>query len=310
MQGFGMGRYRPPSSDPRLQPFNSTHPLGSRARKFYTEGILIVRFELPFHLFCSHCSTHIAQGTRFNAEKKLIGEYMSSKIWSFSCKCMQCGGRFEIKTDPKNAKYVVGEGCRERCMTWDPETIGGHAIFDNEQRKEKEEDAFANLDKKKQEEKKEKQRQSRIFQLESHSQKNWSDPYTLNSQLRSQFRKEKRRRTEQLEKDLNLKQRIGWNEDQVLVSPSTPATEKRDGERWKEAQLLARKETGMVKGKEKQQTAAQNLKERLMSNSRKKNDPFLQHITSFSPSSASTLSTSLGVKAAKQPKQATGSHQK
>ena len=40
-------------------------------------------------------------GVRYNAEKKKIGNYYSTPIYSFRCKCHLCSGWFEIQTDPK-----------------------------------------------------------------------------------------------------------------------------------------------------------------------------------------------------------------
>jgi hypothetical protein len=40
-------------------------------------------------------------GVRYNAEKKKIGSYYSTPIYSFRCKCHLCDGWFEIETDPK-----------------------------------------------------------------------------------------------------------------------------------------------------------------------------------------------------------------
>lgn len=40
-------------------------------------------------------------GVRYNAEKKKIGNYHSTPIYSFRCKCHLCSGWFEIQTDPK-----------------------------------------------------------------------------------------------------------------------------------------------------------------------------------------------------------------
>ena len=40
-------------------------------------------------------------GVRYNAEKKKIGNYYSTPIYSFRCKCHLCDGWFEIQTDPK-----------------------------------------------------------------------------------------------------------------------------------------------------------------------------------------------------------------
>lgn len=40
-------------------------------------------------------------GVRYNAEKKKIGMYYSTPMYSFRCKCHLCDGWFEIQTDPK-----------------------------------------------------------------------------------------------------------------------------------------------------------------------------------------------------------------
>lgn len=93
--------------------------MGDRARKL-DQGILITRFELPFNIWwyvclcrllvhdadLAHnpsgtCNNHIGMGVRYNAEKKKIGAYYSTPIFSFRCKCHLCDGWFEIQTDPK-----------------------------------------------------------------------------------------------------------------------------------------------------------------------------------------------------------------
>jgi coiled-coil domain-containing protein 130 len=51
---------------------------------------------------------------RFNAEKKQIGAYHSTKIWSFRMKTPCCQHAVEVQTDPKNAEYLVVSGAR-RC---------------------------------------------------------------------------------------------------------------------------------------------------------------------------------------------------
>ncbi|KAJ0295257.1 hypothetical protein COL922a_014075, partial [Colletotrichum nupharicola] len=96
MQGFNMGRYVPPDLEGTTtgNALHSKHPLGSRARHLQTKGALI--------------------GVRFNAEKKKVGNYHSTPIYSFRFKHSVCGGWIEIRTDPKNTAYVVTEGGRRR----------------------------------------------------------------------------------------------------------------------------------------------------------------------------------------------------
>ncbi|KAG8935519.1 hypothetical protein FRC02_007878 [Tulasnella sp. 418] len=102
MQGFN--RYIPPDYDPKkhhtLNDYQGKKALGDRERK-RDQGILIVRFELPFNIWCGTCNAHIGMGVRYNAEKKKIGNYYSTPIYSFRCKCHLCSGWFEIQTDPK-----------------------------------------------------------------------------------------------------------------------------------------------------------------------------------------------------------------
>jgi coiled-coil domain-containing protein 130 len=101
MQGFN--KYYPPDYDPSQGSLNTVrgkHALGDRARKL-DQGILITRFELPFNIWCLTCNNHIGMGVRYNAEKKKIGAYFSTPIFSFRCKCHLCDGWFEIQTDPK-----------------------------------------------------------------------------------------------------------------------------------------------------------------------------------------------------------------
>eukprot|EP00966_Prymnesium_polylepis_P288774 6670040-Prymnesium_polylepis.1 len=69
---------------------------------------------MPFNVRCTGCDNHIGKGVRFNAEKKAVGKYLSTKIWSFRmmCHCEDNTWRtdrsrnphfIEIHTDPKNA---------------------------------------------------------------------------------------------------------------------------------------------------------------------------------------------------------------
>lgn len=47
--------------------------------------LLGCRFEMPYHIWCGGCGSMIAQGVRFNAEKKQIGNYYSTKASSLAC---------------------------------------------------------------------------------------------------------------------------------------------------------------------------------------------------------------------------------
>ena len=88
-----------------------SNPLRKRMK---SDGVLVVRFEMPHNVWCCGCERHIAKGVRFNAEKKASGKYLSTTIWAFSMKCPSCPMIFKIKTDPKNADYEFIEGCRKQ----------------------------------------------------------------------------------------------------------------------------------------------------------------------------------------------------
>ena len=65
------------------------------------DGSVTIRFEMPFNIWCGGCNAHIAMGVRFNAQKKQVGDYFTTPIFSFRMKCPQCPNWFEIQTDPK-----------------------------------------------------------------------------------------------------------------------------------------------------------------------------------------------------------------
>ncbi|KAJ0492741.1 putative saf4/Yju2 protein [Helianthus annuus] len=48
----------------------------------------------------------IAKGVRFNAEKKLVGNYYSTKIWSFTMKSACCQHEIVIQTDQRTASIL------------------------------------------------------------------------------------------------------------------------------------------------------------------------------------------------------------
>jgi coiled-coil domain-containing protein 130 len=53
------------------------------------------------------CNNHIGMGVRYNAEKRKVGNYYSTPIYAFRCKCHLCDGWFEIRTDPKVRFYAL-----------------------------------------------------------------------------------------------------------------------------------------------------------------------------------------------------------
>ena len=127
-------KYYPPEWDPSkgsLNTFHGQHHLRERAKKIH-EGILVVRFEMPFDVWCSGCGEHVGKGVRYNAEKKAVGKYFSSKIWNFRMKCHLCDNYFEIETDPKANDYVCKSGLRKKNEEWQAKPEDQVAILPSE----------------------------------------------------------------------------------------------------------------------------------------------------------------------------------
>ncbi|TVY93172.1 Coiled-coil domain-containing protein [Lachnellula willkommii] len=191
MQGFNMGRYVPPDQEGVISgnKLHGKHALGARANKI-SQGILTVRFEMPYPIWCTHCPkpTIIGQGVRFNAEKKKVGNYFSSPIYSFRMKHIACGGVIEIRTDPKNTAYVVTEGARKRDLGEDKVEEGDIKIMTQEERETMRDNAFAALEGKVEDKKRLQHSKNRLEGLEELSEKQWEDPYERNQKVRKAFR--------------------------------------------------------------------------------------------------------------------------
>jgi coiled-coil domain-containing protein 130 len=235
MQGFNMGRYVPPDVEGTISgnALNKKHALGARASKLRTEGILTVRFEMPFGVWCGTCAkpTLIGQGVRFNAEKKKVGAYYSTPIWSFRMRHADCGGAIEIRTDPASAEYVVHEGGRRRDTGDDKDDslithasgilvgrIGGEILTEKEKDALRK-DAFARLEKTIEDRGVLIERSHRIAELEDVSHRAWEDPYAQNRRLRAAFRAGRKTREKEAASTEDLRERMSLGIDLV------PATE-------------------------------------------------------------------------------------
>jgi coiled-coil domain-containing protein 130 len=141
--------YYPPEFDPvkhkSLNKFNGQHPLRERAAKLATEGILVIRFEMPFHIFCDKCKGMIAKGERFNADKKTVGNYYSTKILEFSMRHI-CGCTIVITTDPKACEYIVTSGAVKKDESYTAAQAEVIDLMSEEERTKLRSDAFYALE--------------------------------------------------------------------------------------------------------------------------------------------------------------------
>ncbi|KAF1829664.1 DUF572-domain-containing protein [Decorospora gaudefroyi] len=210
-----MGRYYPPDAS-KPPTFNSTsHPLGKRANKI-SQGILTVRFELPFAVWCEHCTPPalIGQGVRFNAQKQKVGKYYSTPIWSFRMKHSACGGVWEIRTDPQKSEYVVVGGARRRdygSAERGPEAEEGDLkVLTEEERERRRGDAFAGLEGKMEDKWAQGKNGERVEELYEMSEV-WRDPYEINARMRNEFRAKRkiRRKEERYKEDMQNKFSLG-----------------------------------------------------------------------------------------------------
>eukprot|EP00325_Prymnesiales_sp_UTEX-LB-985_P002665 CAMPEP_0174702066 /NCGR_PEP_ID=MMETSP1094-20130205/6482_1 /TAXON_ID=156173 /ORGANISM="Chrysochromulina brevifilum, Strain UTEX LB 985" /LENGTH=410 /DNA_ID=CAMNT_0015899793 /DNA_START=147 /DNA_END=1379 /DNA_ORIENTATION=- len=198
--------YHPPDWDPRKQsraehaagpgaPKWKAHPLRERAKKL-DQGILTIRFEMPFNVRCSGCDNHIAKGVRFNAEKKSIGKYLSTKILSFRmlCHCEDGTSRtdqrrnphwIEIHTDPKNAEYVVAEGAIrvDDMSSLTADDLGVERTLDEDEAAKRAANPFYKL-----ETGGAKQRKPWLTQLQEKRDADWEDDFAANRALRKAHR--------------------------------------------------------------------------------------------------------------------------
>ncbi|KAI4357870.1 hypothetical protein L6164_001792 [Bauhinia variegata] len=190
--------YYPPEWDPSqgsLNKFHGQHALRERARKI-DQGILIIRFEMPFNIWCDGCNSMIAKGVRFNAEKKQVGNYYSTKIWSFTMKSACCRHEIVIQTDPKNTEYVIISGARKKTEDFDVEDAETFELPADEERG-KLADPFYRLEHQEQDLKKKKEAEPVLVRLQRLSDARHSDDYAINRALRAQLRSQKKRVAEE-----------------------------------------------------------------------------------------------------------------
>lgn len=304
-----MGRYIPPEYEgtTSANKLAGKHALGSRARKS-GQGILTVRFEMPFAIWCTTCPkpSIIGQGVRFNAEKKRVGNYHTTPIYSFRMKHVACGGFIEIRTDPKNTAYVVTEGAKKRDSGEDKVQEGEIWIKTEEEKERLANDAFAALEGKVEDKKQASSDQSRIEQLQRAKERHWEDPGEANRRLRETFRvgRKKRQRNQELIEGLKDRMSLGMDlleeteedrrraefvefgelggEGAIIKAQSRPLFQ--DSSNSKKALTKRIKTTKAASQAEKSKEA---LRKELGNNTRAVLDPFLKVDRSSTPAKSS-----------------------
>ncbi|KAI8057110.1 coiled-coil domain-containing protein 130-like protein [Syncephalis plumigaleata] len=274
-------KYYPPDWDPSkgsLNQYHGQHALRERARKL-NQGILIVRFELPFNIWCEGCDNHIGTGVRYNAEKKKIGNYYSTPILSFRMKCHLCANWIEIHTDPK--VLVKNEADKER----------------------REKNAFAQLEHGVEDKRKAASLAQRLTDIQTLNDKQWSSPDDQSSRLRKRFRTEKKVLIAKKKEADEIRERnsltipiVPESEEDVIAAKSISFGETLQEEQAKQRKLTAHalplfRNTRSTK--RQLATSKSNLAQQIILNTRRKMDPFLTS-NSFTSSSRSTATITNG----------------
>ncbi|PIA19273.1 DUF572-domain-containing protein [Coemansia reversa NRRL 1564] len=285
-----INKYYPPDWVPSkgsANAFVGQHPLRSRARKL-DQGVLIVRFEMPFNIFCGGCNGVIATGQRFNAEKKQIGNYYSTSIWSFRMKCNMCSQWLEIHTNPKDATYDVVRGARKKAIPEEDILLNEEDIVDLSCNTNATKDSRIHKMELLQARKRRKAKtMEQLNILKGESEKQWKDPDSANAQLRKIFREGRKQREENKRQSDEIRSRTGIGlpilpastEDSQHASFVQYGTSKDATSRKK----VKNKVVGRPMFKTATASAASDLKTKIMHRQLGKSDPFAsQYVGRFS----------------------------
>ncbi|KAI1886651.1 hypothetical protein AGOR_G00198000 [Albula goreensis] len=207
----GVNKYYPPDFDPAkhgsLNGYRNSHPLRERARKL-SQGILIIRFEMPYNIWCDGCKNHIGMGVRYNAEKKKVGNYYTTPIYRFRMKCHLCVNYIEMQTDPASCDYVIVSGARRKEERWDMAENEQILTTERTEKEKLETDAMYKLDHGGRDKEKLRTALPSLSELQE-MQSSWKDDFQINSALRRKFRDEKKVMAEEEEKDNVVRKRTG-----------------------------------------------------------------------------------------------------
>nr|XP_045718843.1 probable splicing factor YJU2B [Mirounga angustirostris]XP_045718844.1 probable splicing factor YJU2B [Mirounga angustirostris]XP_045718845.1 probable splicing factor YJU2B [Mirounga angustirostris] len=217
----GVNKYYPPDFNPEkhgsLNQYHSSHPLRERARKL-SQGILIIRFEMPYNIWCDGCKNHIGMGVRYNAEKKKVGNYYTTPIYRFRMKCHLCVNYIEMQTDPANCDYVIVSGAQRKEERWDMVDNEQVLTTEHEKKQKLETDAMFRLEHSEADQSTLKKALPTLSHIQE-AQSAWKDDFALNSMLRKRFREKKKAMQEEEERDQALQAKAS------LAIPLVPETE-------------------------------------------------------------------------------------
>ena len=214
-------KYYPPDYDPRKGSLNTQlgqHVLRKRANKV-GEGILVVRFELPFNAWCLSCGCHIGKGVRYNADKQQVSAiegsslpspkgsaepvvitpemsrqgwksvggmlmYHTTKVWQFSMTCARCSGKIVIRTDPQISNYVMHSGIRAQSDLSTSTDHDAPRLLDDDDRARMKTDALFALEHGEADKAKATENQDRLRKLYEMRETRSADDFSVNQAVR------------------------------------------------------------------------------------------------------------------------------
>ncbi|XP_024877491.1 coiled-coil domain-containing protein 130 homolog [Temnothorax curvispinosus] len=286
----GTNLYYPPDYDPRaggLNKFLGTHALRERARKLHM-GILIIRFEMPYNIWCDGCGNHIGMGVRYNAEKKKIGMYYSTPLYQFRMKCHLCDNHFEIKTDPANLDYVIVSGARRQENRWDPTQNEQVVPETKEVSCRLYDDAMYKLEHGVEDKKVAKSRDSALEGAIALNENIWKDDYGSNCAVRALFRGRKNELKKKQAGDHALLKKTGLdidlvNEHEDDIKLAKLLTHKKDAKKKGSTEL--KRLISIVRSKNRKKISSSNDRLKLQT----QESPKVQEVaTTSKPSNSST----------------------
>uniref|UniRef100_A0A1I7UFK1 Coiled-coil domain-containing protein 130 n=1 Tax=Caenorhabditis tropicalis TaxID=1561998 RepID=A0A1I7UFK1_9PELO len=214
----GQNFYYPPDFNYKthksLNGYHGTHALRERAKKI-DQGILVIRFEMPFNIWCLGCHNHVGMGVRYNAEKKKCGMYYTTPLYEFRMKCHLCDNYYVIRTDPKNFDYELVEGCSRQELRFDPTDIAQIGAVDRGFTQKLAADAMFKKEHEAEDKEKAVGEEGRVDKLEW-IQERMRDDFAANSFLRAQFRNEKKNLNETRARDANLREKLSIGTTNLL----------------------------------------------------------------------------------------------
>ncbi|CAO1429836.1 unnamed protein product [Diamesa serratosioi] len=193
----GQNHYYPPDfftnlkKNKNLNNYHGTTALRERGTKMHI-GIITIRFEMPYNIWCEGCKNHIGMGVRYNAEKSKLGMYYSTPVYKFRMKCHLCDNYFEIKTDPGNLDYEILSGASRQENRWDPLENEQIVPETKETQRKLFDDAMYKLEHGAKDIKTLEDAKPVLSKLYMRNDDVWRDNYESNYKLRAEFRKTKK----------------------------------------------------------------------------------------------------------------------